>query len=174
MQEPSSLSSDIADIVDVVRRREEQNRIIHIEEQNVQLVVCLLDEKYYAFYGDVIKEIGPVPEITYVPGMPAVLVGIIHVRGEIESVLDLRKALALPASPVTDRSRIAIGQVEEIRSGLLVDSVEDVLEVPEDTIHEPASGLDSTRAAYVIGETPYKEQTLIILDLRKIFEELLT
>lgn len=174
MQEPSPLSSDIADIVDVVRRQEEQNRIIHIEEQHVQLVVCLLDEKYYAFYGAVIKEIVPVPEITYVPGMPAILVGIIHVRGEIESVLDLRKALTLPVGPITDRSRIVIGQVEEIRSGLLVDSVEDVLEVPENTIHEPVSRLDSARATFVIGETLYKEQMLILLDLGMIFEELLT
>lgn len=172
MPELTSLNTDIADIVEAVQRREAQDRIIHLEEQKVQLVVCLLDGKYYAFYGDVIQEIMPVPKVTYVPGMPAFLLGVIHVRGEIESVLDVRRTLGLPASPVTPQSRIALGQVGDLRSGLLVDTVEDVLEVPENTIHEPASAVDTVKAAFVAGEMLYKEHPLVLLDLGKIFDSL--
>jgi purine-binding chemotaxis protein CheW len=172
--ELTSPNTEIADIVDAVQRRETQDRVIQIEEHKVQLVLCVLDEKYYAFYGDVIKEIVPVPKLTYVPGMPAFLPGVIHVRGEIESVLDMRKALGLSAGPLTPQSRVALGQVGDMRSGLLVDAVEDVLEVPEDAIHEPASGLDTVKAAFVAGEMLYKEQPLILLDLGKMFDMLFT
>ncbi len=167
-------SPDIANIVDAVKRRESDERIIRIEEHRVQLVVCLLNEDYYAFYGDAIQEIVAVPVVTYVPGMPACLLGVIHVRGEIESVLDVRQVLGLPAGFITTRSRIALGQVGELRTGLLVDAVEDVLEVPEDAIHAPASEIDAAKAAFVIGEMAYHEQHAIVLDLHKIFDTVLT
>ncbi len=168
-----SFSPDVINIVEAVKRREEQKRVIQIEEHHVQIVVYLLDDNYYAFSGDAIQEIVPVQKITYVPGMPACLPGVIHVRGNIESVLDIRQVLGLPAAVVTARSRIALGQAGDLRSGVLVDSVEDVLEIPEDAIHEPASDIDAAEAAFVIGETIYNGHPLIVLDLGKIFDTLL-
>jgi purine-binding chemotaxis protein CheW len=105
--------------------------------------------------------------------MPEYILGVINVRGEIESVLDLRKALSLQVGPITQRSRIMIGQVQDVRSGLLVDSVEDVLEIPEEQIHKPESVIESELTDYIVGESTYKEDELLILDLGKIFEKLL-
>jgi purine-binding chemotaxis protein CheW len=105
--------------------------------------------------------------------MPDYLLGVINVRGEIESVLDLRTVLSLPANVVTKRSRIAIGQVDEVRSGVLVDSVEDVLEVPEDSIHKPESVIDAVQVEYIAGEGMYNDHDLLLLDLRTIFAHLL-
>ena len=167
-------SPDVANIIDAVKRRENHDRIIRIEERRVQLVVCVLDEDYYAFYGDVIQEIVSVPVVTHVPGMPACLLGVIHVRGEIESVLDVRQVLGLPAGFITTQSRIALGQVGELRTGLLIDAVEDVLEVPEDAIHAPALEIDAAKAAFVAGEMLYHEHHVIVLDLHNIFDTVLT
>ena len=66
-----------------------------------------------------------------------------------------------------------LGEVNTIRSGLLVDSVEDVLEMPEDQISKSVSVLDSERVDYILGEATYKNHELIILNLGKIFENLL-
>jgi purine-binding chemotaxis protein CheW len=177
MSESGQFDKRVVEILEAVEQYEEtvkhRGTIIEIEENNVQLMVFMLEEKYYAFAGDVIKEIVPMTEITYVPGMPAYLLGVINVRGAIESVLDLRKALGFNSSKIGKRNRIAIGHVGDMRSGLLVDSVEDVLEIPRETIHAPVSSLDSSRAAYVAGESTYHGQTLMLLDLGKIFEELL-
>ena len=163
----------IREILEKVKQQEDEERVIEIHEQTVQLVVFLLGEKYYAFHGDHIKEIVPVTDITYVPGMPDYLLGVINVRGEIESVLDLRTVLSLPADAVTKRSRIAIGQVGEIRSGVLVDSVEDVLEMPEDSIHKPESVIDAVQAEYIAGEGMYNDHDLLLLDLGTIFAHVL-
>lgn len=173
MPENNGLDERVVEILDTVKHQENQERVIEIEEQKAQFVVFLLGEKYYAFYGELIKEIVTVSEVTYVPGMPEYILGVINVRGDIESVLDLRKVLSSPANPVTKQSRIMIGQVNEIRSGLLVDSVEDVLEIPEDHISKPGSGVDSGRTEYVVGESTYKEHELIILDVGRIFGKLL-
>lgn len=173
VSEPGQFHERIVEILEVVEHRDEPEAIIEIGEQNVQLVVFLLGQKYYAFAGEMIKEIVPVTEITYVPGMPTYLLGVINVRGAIESVLDLRKALGLGSSTIRKQSRIAIGHVGDKRSGLLVDSVEDVLEIPGDTIHEPVSAIDPSRAAYIAGESTYHGETIILLDLGGIFEKLL-
>jgi purine-binding chemotaxis protein CheW len=152
---------------------EDPESAIQRDEQVVQLVVIVLAEKYYAFYGESIKEIVPLSEITYVPGMPTYILGVMNVRGEIESVLDVKKLLGLPDTPITRQSRITIGEVHKVRSGLLVDSVEDVLEMPEDQISKPASRADVTWADYRVGKAHYKGDPLVILDIAKIFENLL-
>ncbi len=164
----------ISDILAAVKQRESHEQVIQIEENTAQLVVFLLAERYYAFYGESIKEIVPVGDICYVPGMPDYIPGVIHVRGEIESVLDLRKLLHLPCAPPTKRRRILIGHYHQIRSGILVDSVEDVCDMPEETISEPVSSVGTAWEKYIIGEATYKEEELIILDVGNVFKNLLS
>jgi len=171
--EKSLQSTDIREILAAVAQRERDDRVIEIEEHTVQVVVILLDERFYAFYGRWIKEIVQIDEISYVPGMPDYLPGVINVRGEIESVLDLRVVLGVTRSALRAQSRVLIGEARGIRSGLLVDAVEDVLEMPEERISRSSPVLDSGISGYILGESRYKEQDMILLDLDKIFETLL-
>lgn len=174
MAEQCQTYENLSEILKTVKQRAQEEQIIEIEEKLVQLVIILLDERYYAFYGSAIKEIVTVPEIAYVPGMPDYILGVIYIRGDIESVLDLRRILKLPQNVITKRSRIIIGETAEFRSGLLVDSVEDVLEIPEDHISGSETILDEDRAGYIRGESSYKGKELIILDIEKIFDKLLS
>jgi purine-binding chemotaxis protein CheW len=170
----TALSPEIANIVEAVKNREKQERSFYTEERRMQIVVFLLDGRYFAFAGETIREIVPVSQITYVPGTPACLPGVIHLRGNIESVLDMRQILSLPIASITDQSRIMLGQVGELRSGVLVDSVEDVLEIPVDALHEPPSELQHTETTFVAGETHYNGHQLILLELGKMFECILS
>ncbi|GAK60051.1 CheW-like protein [Candidatus Vecturithrix granuli] len=172
MAEQCQMHENLSEILQTVKQQDQQEQIIEIEEKFIQLVIILLAEHYYAFYGSAIKEIVTVPEIAYVPGMPDYILGVIYIRGDIESVLDLRRILKLPQNVMTKRSRIIIGEAAELRSGLLVDSVEDVLEIPEDQISASSAILDEDRAGYIRGESSYKGKELIILDIEKIFEKL--
>ena len=166
-------TKEIRDILEAVTQRNIDERALEIEEKTIQVVVILLDERLYAFYGTWIKEIVLVDEISYVPGMPESLLGVINVRGEIESVLDLRSVLALPRSALKAQSRVLIGEAHGIRSGLLVDAVEDVLEIPEEQISHSSPMSDDDIAKYIIGESRYKTQDMILLGLDKIFDSLL-
>lgn len=173
MVEERRLHEDLAEIFKTIAQRNQQEHIIEIEEKLVQLVIFQLAERYYAFYGKTIKEIMTVGEISYVPGMPDYIVGIVNVRGDIESVLDLKGLLRLPQSPCSKRSRILLGEISGTRSGLLVDSVEDVLEIPEEQISATDSMLAEERARYILGESAYKGNALFLLNIEKIFEKLL-
>ena len=168
MREKSLQRKEISEIIEAITQQEHDERIIEIEEKTVQVVVILLAGSMYAFYGKWIKEIVVVDEISYVPGMPDYLLGVINVRGEIESVLDLRSVLGLPQPTLKSQSRILIGEARGLRSGLLVDAVEDVLEMPEELISRSKPVLEDQVAEYIIGESCYKEQDMILLDLDKI------
>ncbi|MDY0095522.1 MAG: chemotaxis protein CheW [Candidatus Vecturithrix sp.] len=173
MTEQGQMNEQFSDILEAIKQKSQQGRMIEIEEKFAQLVIFLLAERYYAFYGWAIKEIVTVREIAYIPGMPEYILGVIHVRGDIESVLDLRRVMKLPQNVLTKRSRILLGETPQLRSGLLVDSVEDVLEIPETHISEPRSILEHECMEYIRGESVYKGRELLILDIEKIFGSLL-
>ena len=71
-------------------------------------------------------------------------------------------------------TRIIIGEANRIRSGVLVDSVEDVLEIPADQILKSSSEVNARLTEYIMGEVRYKNHELILLNLEKIFDKLFT
>src|SRR5208337_5036116 len=115
-------------VLEEAKRRREKDKIINVEEERVKVVIFALAGGDYAFYGGEVKEILSQSNIFYVPGTPGFIHGVINVRGEIESVINLAAFLELPDRTKAVNSRILIAAVDGIRSGVLVESVEDVLD----------------------------------------------
>jgi purine-binding chemotaxis protein CheW len=157
-------------ILEQVRKRREEARIVDVDEERVKLVVFTLLDDHFAFPGAEIKEILPLMNIAYVPGAPDSILGIINVRGDVESVLSGHKVLGLPHSEPTSRSRIVIADSNGARSGILVDSIEDVSDFPSSSIHPPISTLDSSIRDYVTGETSYNGKTTTVLSVERILK----
>lgn len=159
-------------ILSEVKKRKDQKEIVDVEEEKVKLVVFSLLDDYYAFPGEDVKEILPVGKITYVPGSPDFILGIINVRGDIESVLDIHKLMGLPHRETDEIGRIAIAETEGLRSGILVDSVLDVIDVPKSSIQPPLSTLSKSLKEFVAGETTYKNKNTILINVGKIFKKM--
>ncbi|HWP46417.1 MAG TPA: chemotaxis protein CheW [Candidatus Limnocylindrales bacterium] len=155
-----------------VKKLKSQEKILDPEEEKVKLVIFTLAGDYYAFQGEEVKEILPVGKITYVPGSPEVILGILNVRGDIESVLDIHKLMELPSSKITPASRIIIAAKGDIRSGIQVDSVEDVVDIPKSSIQPPLATLHHSIREFAIGQTIYRDRTTVFLSVGKIFEKL--
>ena len=160
-------------ILSEVQKREGRMEKVEIEEEKIEIVIFSLVEAYYAFYGDDVKEILPYEKITYVPGSPEPIYGIINVRGDIESVVNIHKLMNLPEAPYARNTRIVIAAKNGIRSGILVDSVEDVLVVLPSTINPPISTIDKSIKSVVIGETTYRNKSVTIFDIGKIFQKII-
>lgn len=162
-------------ILDAVKERQNRQRESEaVEEKTVNLVIFTLGEDFYGFYGEEIKEILPYEPVTFVPGCPDNLLGVINVRGDIESVVNLHLMMGLssPGEP-TRSTRIVIASAEGIRSGILVDGVEDVLDVPHSHIKRPLATLDMAIREFAVGgETLYNEKYVTILDAGKIFSKI--
>jgi purine-binding chemotaxis protein CheW len=104
----------------------------------------------YALPLSCIREIMRVPSVTPVPRAPREVLGIISVRGQVTTLIDLRQRLRVQAAPVNSRTRVLlVDQGDEIM-GLLCDRVQQVHRLSETEV-ELASVLGADAASYVMG-----------------------
>jgi purine-binding chemotaxis protein CheW len=119
-------------------------------DEEEQVVVFRLGREEFGVPIDSVQEIVRIPEeMTHVPKAPAAVEGVINLRGAVLPVLDLRRRLGLAQIERSDRQRIIVLLIDNVRTGFIVDSVAEVLKVPKSTI-EPAprlSGEQSTLLA---------------------------
>lgn len=175
--EPTELDRILED------RQEKFEEISISDEEMVKFVIFSLNEQLYAFPGEHISEIlAPGTRIFYVPGCPPVLPGVIHLRGEIASVLDLKRFLQLnsssTANPEIEGQSLLMGKVlgdgqETIVSAIQVQQVIDVLDISTVDIDEAPDNLAEPIQIYVQGIINYREQVVTWLNLEQIFKDFL-
>lgn len=114
-----------------------------------EFLVFGLDASAYAVPIERVREIVRMRSLTRVPRAPAWLLGVVALRGEVVEVIDLRRRLGIGASSPDRAHRIIVlhGDIDRV-TGLLVDSVSEVLRVPESEM-QPAQGLDVSRVSEV-------------------------
>ncbi|MBT4501318.1 MAG: purine-binding chemotaxis protein CheW [Gemmatimonadetes bacterium] len=156
-----------------LEEREELELGVEFEEESIQFVIVTLAEQWCAFYGSAVTSIATVETITPIPGTPDYLLGVMYYQGRVESVLDIKSILGIRDSAITGKSRVAITLSGEVQSGILVDTVEDVVDLPERKIFAPLHTMEQAKKEFVTGEIEYRERNVVILDLAKIFERVL-
>jgi len=77
----------------------------------------------------------------------------------------------LPLKSPGEDNRIIIAEKRSLRSGIMVGTVEDVMDVPERSIKKAISTLSGDVEYFVVGETEYKGKNVTLLDVGKIFEK---
>lgn len=148
--------------------------IVDIDEDKVKLVIFTLSGDYYALYGNDVKEILQSVTVFFVPGSPDYIEGIINLRGDIESVISISGFLGVRKQERTSKSRIAVAEKNGIRSGIIMDSVVDVLDMPLSSIKPPLSSMEKAQKDLVSGEAVYNSKVVAIIDLGGIFARLKT
>ncbi|MCL2451046.1 MAG: chemotaxis protein CheW [Polyangiaceae bacterium] len=118
-----------------------------------------------------VAEIFKPPPITEVPRAPRSVLGVISVRGKLLTVVDFRRHLRVPETPIDRRARILLADVgtgEPI--GLLVDEVRQVWRLAPEEI-EPAHVLGGEQPAHIAGiGRPEGGGVFVLLNLRAILE----
>lgn len=137
-------------------------------EQSMEIVEFLLAHERYALDASFVREVCPLREITQLPATPAFVLGIISVRGQIVSIIDLKKFFDLPQSGLTDFNKVIILRDGSMELGLLADAVGGVHRIPVADIQPPLPTLTGIRAEYLRGVT---EQRLVILDVPRILAD---
>lgn len=152
-------------------RRGAAAQVVDVDVPVIKLVVFSLDGGWYAFPAEGIAEVLPDCPVFFLPGCPPSLEGVINVRGDIESVIRLRSVLGLPPAAPDAASRILIGRAAALRSGIRVDAVEDVLDVPEENIQAPPHTIDERLKPLVRGIVPLRGHLVMLLDLERLFSD---
>ena len=115
-----------------------------------EFLAFLLGPEQYALPLSCVREIMRVPPITEVPRAPHEVLGILSVRGQVTTLIDLRRKLEVAQGSISSRTRVLlVDQGDEIL-GLLCDRVLQVHRLGEDQV-EMASVLGREASSYVMG-----------------------
>ncbi len=114
--------------------------------------------------------------ITPVPQTAPYVAGILNLRGRILPVVDLRRRFGLPAQPQTRTTRIVIVETpagtECLAAGLIVDSVSEVVRLPQSAIEPPSSlsAVGESGCVRGIGRVPQQNgvQLLLLLNIARV------
>lgn len=154
--------------------REENGRAQSIERRRTdeeQVVAFKIGDEEYGIKIREVQEINRMTEITKVPRAPHYIDGIVNLRGNIISVLNLRKLFGLPDQGMTEATRIVIVDSAGVKIGIMVDSVSEVLRFEKSRIEPPPEilthGIDSS---YVegVGKLDNEKRMVLILNLNRI------
>lgn len=153
----------------MARRKREKVEISGDEEQ---IVSFLLGKETFAVKVSQVREIGKVQDITKIPKMPDYIEGVMNLRGQITTVIDLKKRFGIETGDGrTGQSRIIVAEIGDNQLGIIVDAVEDVMRVPRSSISDPpkniAVGAESTA---LTGICKLSNKLVMMLDLEKIVD----
>ena len=130
-------------------------------------VIFVIADSLYAVPVTSILEIGRIPRITPIPNVPPWIPGVINLRGEIISVIDLRAFLGIDEAYQSDSSRMLVvkTQGEEITTSLVVDQVRGFMRLDTKQMAAAGTSLDDWVAPYLSGVYEYEDQVLAVMDL---------
>lgn len=143
-------------------------------EEDVQSNMFLtfnLGKESYGIEIRYVTEIIVMQEITTVPDMPEFIIGVINLRGNVISIMDIRKRFKLESKEYNDRTCIIVVDINNIMVGLVVDTVSEVLNIPEEEVDPPPQTHSGIKSNYIMGMGKTGKQVRILLDIGKILYE---
>ena len=157
--------SDNEDILSLVRKRNlEQNQAtITRNEPKIRLLIFRLGGEWYAFEAQQVREISRLLDVTRVPLTPGHIMGIINLRGEVTAVIDIRTALNLPQTPLSDAARIIVASHDGLEAGILAEAVIEMIEAPRSSLQPPFLAVEGERGRYASSILQQREDRIIIV-----------
>ncbi|MCX7951688.1 MAG: chemotaxis protein CheW [Clostridiales bacterium] len=123
----------------------------------MQVVIFNIGKEKYALETRLVHGIEKMMNITNIPTAPYYISGLANLRGSIITVLDLKKYLNIYSD--NEPENIIIVENDEEKIGLMVDSVQEVVEVSDDMLEKV-----NTESAYIKGVINFKEYIVTLLD----------
>ncbi|MDQ8162753.1 MAG: chemotaxis protein CheW [Gemmatimonadota bacterium] len=111
-----------------------------------------------------VQEVMRTLEMTPVPLAPPAVRGLINLRGQIVTAIDLRRRLGLPERPDGQEPMNVVMRTDDGAVSLLVDEIGDVIEVNEAAFEPPPDTLKGEARALIKGVYKLNGQLLLILD----------
>jgi len=119
----------------------------------VDMLFFQLADENYAIDLTYVKDVFPLDTVTPIPCTPAYVKGIINVRGQIFSLLNLKTLFNLPDSSTGKKGKALLLFVPEMQFAIEVDAILGVTYLYLDDIQPPPTTLSGLKADYVQGVT---------------------
>jgi purine-binding chemotaxis protein CheW len=137
------------------------------DTQKGRYLTFALDNEFYGVEIRYITEIIGLQPITAVPELPKFICGIINLRGKIIPVMDVRLRFHKSFREYDDRTCVIIIDLMNLTMGMIVDSVEEVLSIPDSEIVDP-SEVSMAINRFIKGIGKVNNEVKLLLDCSKL------
>ena len=138
------------------------------DEEYFEILEFLLAHETYAIETPFVREVYPMTELTPLPCTPAFVLGLINVRGQILTVVDMKKFFDLPERGITNLNKVIVVRKDAMELGILADEIIGIRNIPVNEIQPPLSTMTGIHAEYLKGVTG---ERLIVLDMERFLTD---
>ncbi len=115
-----------------------------------------------------IQEINKLMEMTKVPQAPDYMLGILNLRGQIVTIIDLGQKLGLGTAKLSNESRNIIINTPGEHVGLMVSRISDVVMADPDKIEPAPANMNGIQGAFFTGVYKTENKLIGILDVKEV------
>jgi purine-binding chemotaxis protein CheW len=133
---------------------------------NMYLTFRVADEDYAVGIAYVTEIVG-IQKFKRVPDVPEFIKGVINLRGKVIPIMDVRLRFGLPEKEYNDRTCIIVLEVDGVPTGIVVDEVSEVLEIPSSEISPPPGWQNTGDKGVILGMGKLSNIVCAILDVSK-------
>lgn len=154
-------------MVELIKNIEE----LEEDTQKDRYLTFSLDRESYGIEVRYVTEIVGIQPITVVPELPEYVKGIINLRGKIIPVMDVRLRFKKEPREYNDRTCIVVVDIGNVPIGLIVDSVSEVLTIPEQDVVEPPQKNAGFNNRYIKKIGKVGNEVKLLLDCDKLLTD---
>lgn len=137
-------------------------------DARIEVLEFILADERYAVASKYVREVCPLEELTPLPCTPSFVLGIINLRGEILSVIDIKKFFDLPEKGLTNLNKVIVLESENMVFGILADEISGVRHIMRADIQPSLPTLTGIREDYLQGVTA---ERVVVLDAEKLLSD---
>ena len=134
----------------------------------LEVLEFLLANEAYAIETMFVREVYPMTELTTLPCTPAFVCGLINIRGQILTVIDMKKYFDLPEKGITNLNKVIVVRKDAMELGILADEIIGIRNIPVSELQPPLSTMSGIHAEYLKGVTG---ERLIVLDMERFLTD---
>jgi purine-binding chemotaxis protein CheW len=135
-----------------------------------QFCTFFLDQFMFGVDLEKVQEVIRYLELTAIPLAPDVVSGLMNLRGQIVTGIDLRRRLDLPARPADKHPMNVVMRSADGAVSLLVDEIGDVVEVTDESFERPPETLQGKVREVILGVHKLEKQLMHVLNTEKACE----
>lgn len=135
---------------------------------SLEVVEFVLGPERYGIESSHIREIHPLNEFTPLPCTPSFVLGLVNVRGQILSIIDIGKLFDLPEKGLTNLNKVIVVHVHPMELGILADAILGIRRIAREEIHPALPTQTGIREEYLKGIT---KGPLVVLDVERILSD---
>ncbi|MFJ9385042.1 chemotaxis protein CheW [Peribacillus sp. NPDC101481] len=135
--------------------------------EDMKVIVFQIKDKEYAIPVDKVSGIEKILHITRVPKAVKFVKGVINLRGVITPIIDLRVRFGFEEMEYNESTRIIIVILDDMEVGLIVDSANDVLDIPVESIEPQPEVVGHLASEYISGVAKIDKRLLVLINLEK-------